>query len=398
MPASIDLASLLSPTGVPDFLEKSWARSAFVARAGQPGRFHGLLSVTEFEFLLSTVAAPGWLSFVKDVVQPPSRDQLTSDGTLDAGALYKAIADRQSLLLTRIHRLHPGIGTLCRQVAADLRAAGVVLRKAIRANAYFTPPQSQGFAAHYDDHDVLVLQLHGEKRWRIYGEAAKWPRKPMAQPLPAAFLASHAHEVTLQAGDALYLPRGFAHEARTTDQASLHVTLSIEVATWSDVFERLINLDDRLGEALPAGFCASGVPRPSDKARAAEFGSGMMRSPALDRAIADVFNRTRNEGDFPPNGHLARIASEAGIGPDTMLVATPGLSANVEQEGGVAILRLAGATLRADRQAAPLFRNLCEGKPFRLADLGKADDVEALLDLARELVSRGVLRAARDGP
>ena len=30
-----------------------------------------------------------------------------------------------------------------------------------------TPAQSTGFSDHYDVHDVFVLQIDGEKRWRI---------------------------------------------------------------------------------------------------------------------------------------------------------------------------------------------------------------------------------------
>jgi len=36
------------------------------------------------------------------------------------------------------------------------------------ANVYLTPPNSQGFAPHYDDIEAFVLQLEGKKRWRIY--------------------------------------------------------------------------------------------------------------------------------------------------------------------------------------------------------------------------------------
>ena len=35
----------------------------------------------------------------------------------------------------------------------------------MQINAYITPPENQGFAAHYDTHDVFVLQVSGSKRW-----------------------------------------------------------------------------------------------------------------------------------------------------------------------------------------------------------------------------------------
>ena len=388
---SINLASLLAPATVQSFLEASWGRQPFLSKSDAGNRFHDFLDVRQFEFLLSAVATPGWVSFVKEVVRSPSREQLTRDGTLDIAAIHRALSDKQSLLLTKVHRLHPATGLLCRQIATDLRAAGVVLRKPIRANAYYTPPRSQGFAPHYDDHDVLVLQLHGTKLWRIHGEAVRWPRKPMADALGADALNSNPREAILQAGDVFYLPRGFVHEALAMDTSSLHLTLSVQAATWSDVLERLIELEDRLGEPLPLGFCAKGVPQRSDKARVSEIGSTMANWPSLGRAIADVYNSTFIEGDLPPNGLLARAGADAMVESGTWLEVAEGIAANVELDGRTAILRLPGAALRADGQAVPLFKNIAEGKSFRLCDLDNSADASALTDLAQELVRRGVL-------
>ena len=394
----ITLASLLTPTSVQSFLGSFWTRTPFLGRADQNERFSDLLNLAEFEFLLSSVAAPGWLSFVKDVVRPPSREHLTRDGTLNIGAIYEALADNQSLLLTKVHRLHPPIGLLCRQLTADFRTAGLVLRKPIRANVYFTPPRSQGFAPHYDDHEVLVLQLYGEKRWRIYGEAAKWPRKPMLDPLSTDGLRSKAQELTLQTGDVLYVPRGFAHEAEAQERSSLHLTLSVQVATWFDVFERLCELEDRLGEPLPIGFCSGGNPQASDKALAAGISNTIPHWSALSQAMIDVFNSTFLEGDMPPGGNLARADAGIAIGPNTWLAANKGIFASLELTVNAAILRLPGTSLRAERAAEPLFRKLCDCTPFRFGDLDNRADAADLTDLVQELLRRGILTiSSRDG-
>jgi len=390
---SIDLASLLSPTSVQSFLETVWSRRAFLARSERRDRFAGLLDLPEFEFLLSSVATPGWISFVKDVVRAPSREELTRDGTLDVAAIYRAVADGQSLLLTRVHRLHRRTGLLCRQVAADFRSAGVVLRKPIRANAYFTPPRAQGFAPHYDDHDVLVLQLHGDKLWRIHGEAVKWPRKPMVDALAADALNPKAQEVILRAGDVFYLPRGFVHEAIAQDASSLHLTLSVQAATWSDVFERLIDIEYRLGEPLPIGFCAGGASRAPDKARMAQIIDDMARSTVLDRAMADIYNSAFIEGDPPAAGLLEHENASEKVESNSWLSLANGIFADVEVIGDTAVLRLPGAALRADARALPFFRSLCkkERKAFRLCDLVDPGEALELIDLAKELVRRGVL-------
>ena len=386
----IDLTSLLSPTTIQGFLASSWGRRPFLVHPTRPDRFEGLLNLAEFEFLMSAVATPGWVGIVKDVNRPPSREQLTRDGTIDVAGIQKAIEANHSLLLNKVHRLHPATGKLCRQLTADFRSAGVVLRRPIRANAYYTPPHSQGFAPHYDDHEVLVMQLHGTKLWRIHKEV-KWPRKPMGEPLGADAISANPQEITLHTGDVFYLPRGFVHEALATDGSSLHVTLSIEAANWSHVLERLIDLEDRLGEPLPIGFCSGGVPQASDRARVGEIGGNMISWPALNRAIADIYNSTFLEGDLPPDGLLTRAESNTRIELDTYLATGDGIFANLELDGDAVILRLAGAALRAEKSSMPLFRSVCNRKPFRLRDLGSPPDALALMDLALELIKRGVL-------
>lgn len=42
-------------------------------------------------------------------------------------------------------------------------------------NPYLTPPGSQGFAPHYDEIEVFLLQLEGSKIWILYE-----PRTPAA--------------------------------------------------------------------------------------------------------------------------------------------------------------------------------------------------------------------------
>jgi hypothetical protein len=388
---AVDLASLLFPTSVADFLNTAWAKSPFLAKSNGREQSAGLLNLSDFEFLLGTVAAPGWLSFVSGTVRPPSREQLTRDGTLDAAAMYAAFAARQSLLLTKVHRLHAATGHLCRRLTADFRSAGVVLRKPIRANAYYTPPQSQGFAPHYDDHDVLVLQLHGQKLWRIHGEAVKWPRRPMQDALPDESLNPRPREVTLAPGDVLYLPRGFVHEAQAQETSSLHLTFSIDAATWGDVFQRLVDRQDGLGEPLPVGFCAGGKPRAADAASLAQMGANIARWPGFQQAMTDIFNVTYAEGDLPANGYLARAERGRTLTADAWLVVADGVFASLELDANSAILRLPGAALRAEKAAAPLFRSLCDGNPFRIRDLQGAADASAFMELAQELLDRGVL-------
>ncbi|KAH8057922.1 histone demethylase [Aureococcus anophagefferens] len=118
----------------------------------------------------------------------------------------------------------------------------------VGANSYLTPGgAAQGFAAHWDDVDVFVLQTEGSKTWQIFAPDAddlKLPRVSSQdfddEALDALYGTLRA-EVTLDPGDVLYLPRGFVHRAATGAAPSLHVTLSAHRANaWIDLLERLL--------------------------------------------------------------------------------------------------------------------------------------------------------------
>ncbi|KAL8209437.1 hypothetical protein R6Q57_006169, partial [Mikania cordata] len=113
-------------------------------------------------------------------------------------------------------------------------------------NMYLTPPNSQGLARHRDDHCVLVCQIRGVKRWKIFPNPC--PQLPRLYDNVDYFVDLDCEngdgmidgykEFLLREGDILYIPRGFPHEACTimddderngNAEFSLHLTLAIEI-------------------------------------------------------------------------------------------------------------------------------------------------------------------------
>jgi mannose-6-phosphate isomerase-like protein (cupin superfamily) len=129
-----------------------------------------------------------------------------------------------------LHRYWPPLTRLVAELELELGHP-------CQANAYLTPPGSQGFAVHSDSHDVFVFQTAGSKRWEVHGPDG-------------------AEEVLLEPGLSMYLPTGTPHAARAQDTVSLHVTLGINQLTWRGLVER--TLKDVVGsvpdEHLPAGY------------------------------------------------------------------------------------------------------------------------------------------------
>jgi len=115
----------------------------------------------------------------------------------------------------------------------------------IRVNLYMSPPFSQGFSAHFDMDDIFVLQVHGQKTWFIHNEYTNQLQLPNSEQM----FTSQRHisqvppqEIPLDKGDLLYLPRGFMHEARSNENASIHLTFAPIGIAKSDLIAEVIKM------------------------------------------------------------------------------------------------------------------------------------------------------------
>ncbi|MEM9441078.1 MAG: cupin domain-containing protein [Pseudomonadota bacterium] len=120
----------------------------------------------------------------------------------------------------------------------------------IQGNLYCSSKRRQGFAAHFDTHDVFAVHVEGTKTWHIYeGRAVD----PIAHPKFKTLGREH-HEkakgellmdVTMEPGDLLYLPRGQYHDAIADEGGAVHIafgaTYTIGMDVMSMLFETVLN-------------------------------------------------------------------------------------------------------------------------------------------------------------
>lgn len=136
----------------------------------------------------------------------------------------------------------------------------------VGANSYLTPPDSQGFAPHYDDIEAFILQIEGKKRWRLYKPTTDREYLPRysSKNFDPSEIGEPILDTVINAGDLLYFPRGTIHQGETIDGThSLHVTLSVyQKNSWCDFLEKLIpealktavDSDSSFREGLPIGY------------------------------------------------------------------------------------------------------------------------------------------------
>ncbi len=250
-------------------LAKIWGRTPRYVPASalgaRDGGFADLLSTADVDDLLSRrgLRAP-FLRVAKEGRTLPDGDFTRGGGVgaaisdqLDDTALLHLFASGHTLVLQGLHRTHPPVLELSQQLAADLGHP-------VQVNAYVTPAQSTGFSAHYDVHDVFVLQTSGEKRWRLHPPVHPHPLRdqPWQQRREAVARAAEEDpflEVTMRPGDVLYVPRGWLHAATALGGVSTHLTIGVHVWHRGHLAESLL---DEARRALSANAAQRASLRP----------------------------------------------------------------------------------------------------------------------------------------
>jgi ribosomal protein L16 Arg81 hydroxylase len=239
--------------------------------------------------------------------------------------VLRLFADGSTVVLQGLHRLWPPLIEFADQLAADLGHPTQV-------NAYVTPPSSRGFSPHYDVHDVFVLQVAGEKHWRIHEPVLTDPLRTQPWNDRAAAVAAAAErepviDAVLRPGDALYLPRGYLHSATALGAISAHLTVGIHSVTrWAaaesalDLVRVLATEDPELRRSLPLGVdLADPAAVADDVATVVTALKGWLDriDPAevADRLRARTWSQVRPE----PVAPLAQATAAAALSPDTVL-------------------------------------------------------------------------------
>jgi hypothetical protein len=128
----------------------------------------------------------------------------------------------------------------------------------LQVNAYAAWGDERGFGCHWDNHDVLVLQVSGRKHWLIKSEPEPSPLDKF-DPASAPGPTSTEWSGHLCAGDVLYVPRGWWHEVTPCGAPTLHLTVGIPALTSMNVLRWLVDRlqsDEWIRRDIPGHECS----------------------------------------------------------------------------------------------------------------------------------------------
>jgi hypothetical protein len=138
---------------------------------------------------------------------------------IDPRALHSLLPQGVSIVIDGIDDYVPQLARLSDSIERRLAHH-------VWINSYVSFGRGQAFKPHWDNHDVIVLQVRGSKRWRSFGVPDPPPTRKHrdGDPVPPEIV----WEGAMRAGDVLYLPRGEVHEAELESADSSHLTIGIK--------------------------------------------------------------------------------------------------------------------------------------------------------------------------
>ncbi len=379
----MDYLALLS--GDPDtFVSEVWGRRIHTHEI-DPADLEGTFGIEQADHLITqTALRTPQLRLARDGSVLPESDY--TRGATIAGQAMTGLVDARKVL-----DLFEGGATI---VFQGLQRYWEPLRRLVRgleeqlghpcqANAYLTPPGSQGFALHSDTHDVFVFQTFGAKQWEVHD-------------------ATGAHEVMMPPGQCMYLPTGTPHMARTQATASLHVTVGINRLVWRDLLRQVVEpvlARDDFGGALPARLFADQTALASALRGKLDELAAALRGADAEEVVGEQEATFATARQPLLGGALIDRLEVDKITADSVLRRRPGSTCLVRTRGDKLQLLLGDRRLTVPARIADAVHRIAgtfgELRPTDLTDIL---DAESAVVLCRRLVTEGLLETGGSRP
>lgn len=154
-------AWLIHPITVKEFMSLYWEKKPLLCKRKQSDYYFHLISVKRIEQMLKD----NYIEYEKNIdvtsYQNDERSTLELNGRVMPQPLWEHYEEGCSIRMKNPQ-------TYIKEIHAMNATMQEYFHSFVGTNFYLTPPNSQGFAPHFDDIEAFVLQIEGKKRWRLY--------------------------------------------------------------------------------------------------------------------------------------------------------------------------------------------------------------------------------------
>lgn len=253
------LSRILGDFDQNDFFKNNWGKK-FKYIQGQENRFEEIINWKDINYILNffPLTHP-YIRMVKDGknIKPGDFLEFQRVHFKNTAPKHSILPEKiagilqsgGTLILQDLHMMHPGVQDLSKNLEIELGDN-------IQVNGYLGWNKAKGFDIHHDTHDVIVLQVYGNKKWFVYGKTQKNPIKEFSnqaeKPEQNPFF-----QKDISSGDLLYLPRGCWHKAEALSGPTLHLTIGIKRKTGIDFLKWIIDK-----KTISIDIMRDNLPRP----------------------------------------------------------------------------------------------------------------------------------------
>jgi ribosomal protein L16 Arg81 hydroxylase len=388
------LKALLSPIEPARFLSEYYFREPLHI-PGDAKRFSHLLSWDELNRATTRLLPHRMpLRLAKDGKQVPKEEYAVRE-TYSTGEAWRMkfrvvrrlLEEGCTLLVDRIDERHEPLADLCRMLEMELG-------NHVFADAFASWHQIRGFSTHWDAEQVFILQLAGTKRWRVLKPEWLYPtqedksrnNRPPNEPY---------WEGDVKAGDLLYIPGGWWHEALAVSGPTLHVSVSLHATNGITV------LNAMLSELREDELVRTPLPRFASKAEQRRYMSrlrgavdrkmrGLTVKSLIEKMDADARARNRLSMPWnwaPENEAIAAHAWIHWLPPRLVVVRETGAQFNFDSMGNEFAFSL---------DFLPMFRDLIARRKARFSELCSRHPQLPVEKILLQLVTFGLVAISND--
>jgi ribosomal protein L16 Arg81 hydroxylase len=393
MASTYSFSKLIAPMTKDQFFSEYWEKKPLIVRREERAYYNDLLSVKKLEHAITSQALPRDMCFIANASRQVDASEYTyPDGIVDPSRLFQQFADGGTIVFNQLHTVLPDLAELCRSLEREISCR-------FQTNIYLSPNKAQGFPAHYDSHDVFVLQFHGVKHWVIYNTPIELPFKGQPFRRDETPKGEVTMEFDLRPGDMLYLPRGMMHDAQTREGETAHITLGALTTSWTEllleVVAKVALTDVDFRRALPPGFAQTTHDRTEARAYMRSLLARLVERGDLDQAMDHFADELVSTRRALLDGQLEQLLSLEDVTPEHTAGARPNLVYRYAQRDGQVVVSCYGAEMRLPEHAAEPLLYALETPEFKIKDLpGDLDDAGKVV-LVKRLVREGMVAIQR---
>lgn len=387
---TMDFAQLIAPVSPLEFDEKYFEKKHLYLSRNNTNYYSSVLTKTDLERILYE-QVPKYPSVrLTNAKEDVPSDKYVNGDKVNTSSLLKYFAEGSTIVMSGLHEFNSGVGEL----VAHLQKT---FYHKFQTNIYITPKNSQGFKVHYDTHDVFVLQVHGKKTWKVYGENPLTLPNKMQEFEPGKYQHGPLIEqLELKAGDLLYLPRGVMHQAETDDELSIHITLGWLGFTWTDlIVESVLEYSKKnpeLRKFLPHKMLRRGV-QDDDK----ENFKTLLLNIAENLSLQESANRFKREIAISQKPNISQLLTNGDliseISSETKFRVRKNILYFIKRRNESIILEWLGKEVEFPEYTSEAIEYISKkSEVFGIADIPDCLDDEGKIVLVTRLIKEGLVQ------